>query len=212
MSPYKYPVPANPPADGTQHTCTFGEDWLALILDRVDDLQKAEWFDTPPSDIKQQIRELLDLLEIDTTTPPQIFPQQAELTGALRDVEAGNALLFNAVTGAMFGGNWIQSPPAIHDHTTISVLLLAGTYNLTLVVSKTQNSGILTVKKDGQTYLTQDLYNAVAVHNVVIGAQSFSLAASGFVTIDLFVDSKNAASSNYYFFLNQAIFRWIGLP
>lgn len=202
VSSFLYPVPASPPADGIQHTCTFGDDWLAIILDRVDDLQSGEWFDSAPDDIKQQIRELLDLLETDTTPTPQLFPTSAELSGALRYVAVGSDIQFNLSTGQEYGTTWVQLPAAIHDVTIIYVWLRAGDYTIKLTGLKSNASGIVSVVHNGQILGQIDFYAAATALNFSAEV-SYNQPLDGQTEFTFQMDSKNASSGNYRLYLSS---------
>lgn len=60
---YKFPVPANPPNEGSFITVAFSVDWMPILLALLQSLQSPAAWEDPPPDIVQQVDELLTLLQ-----------------------------------------------------------------------------------------------------------------------------------------------------
>jgi len=203
---YLYPVPADAPADGTQIIRQFGQEWLPIILDRIDDLQSGEWFESAPDDIKQQIRELLDLLETDVTIPPQVFPTVANHFHWLSIVMAGNAIARTLTTGQTYDYVSAQNPGAKDDGWKFQVCLEAGDYDVIILWSRGTNRGILHLQVDGGgDEQTLDMYGTSLAD--VVTTLTFTLTISGNLWVYGSVPAKNASSSGYYCYITGIFFR-----
>lgn len=206
MSAFLYPVPSQPPADGSQHTCTFGDDWLAIILDRVDDLRSGEWFESAPADIKQQVGELIDLLMTPVIISPQLFPHEAIYWHNYPLIVAGNALQIFHDAANDFGWRGLQSTPAINDHWRSKIFLAEGDYDILVCHARGTNHGIVTIDIGGEDApITLDMYGTSAL-NLYTSFRMF-ITGDGEHQIDGNVLSKNAGSTNYYCSITAIFFR-----
>lgn len=201
MVDFTYPVPAHPPDEGSQITVRFGLEWLALVLDAVDNLEIADLFEAPPDDIGGQIDQLLTLLMTDVTMPPQVFPTYGFHFHGASKVTVGNALSLSVVASQMFNGTWFQSPAAQHDKFEFKLLLAAGNYTMNILYQKSTASGILEVFfNDGYSQVSFDMY-ATATYNQLYTA-TVVVDEDKEVLIRCEVNTKNASSNNFRAFIS----------
>jgi hypothetical protein len=197
MSEFLYPVPDEPPADGDQITVSFGKKWLAIILDRVDDLLSEQAWLAPPDDISQQVEELLDLLSTDIPPVTVYYPHFAQIFHHAALVVVGNPIVVNVDPLQIYNFTARQTAEAINDTFQNVVTLAAGTYTLTVVCAKTSASGIITWYLDENLIGTTDLYNAATVRNVELQVSGIDIETGGLHQLTGEVGSKNASSSSY---------------
>jgi hypothetical protein len=110
-------------------------------------------------------------------------------TNAANTAEILNQLYSNLTTNAQ------------NDEFEFKIPLAAGTYTLNLVSVRDGTSGILTVRVDGSTVGTIDLYNAGSQVNVVSSIASIVVAATATKTINFKLETKNASSTDYVAYL-----------
>jgi hypothetical protein len=110
-------------------------------------------------------------------------------TNAANTAEILNQLYSNLTTNAQ------------NDEFEFKIPLAAGTYTLNLVSVRDGTSGILTVRVDGSTVGTIDLYNAGSQVNVVSSIASIVVAATATKTINFKLETKNASSTDYIAYL-----------
>lgn len=108
----------------------------------------------------------------------------------------GNDPAWGGTTTRYYGGVFFQNPAAINDELKYKVALKAGQYTVTVLALTNTNRGIQTIKLDGDTVMTNDLYSASQVENVVFGA-TYTVPADGVYDLTSKVAAKNASSSSY---------------
>lgn len=100
--------------------------------------------------------------------------------------------------GATLAGyyeNW--NAAAVNDSLSWKVYLEAGTYKLTVLYVTLGSNGIQTWKVDGSSIGTLDGYSEVAAYDVAGVISGWTVAASGVVTLQMILATKNASSSGY---------------
>jgi hypothetical protein len=112
-------------------------------------------------------------------------------------VVSGNNPIWVSDTTQSGAGYWRQSAAALNDELSYSVALPAGTYHVEAMTTKGGGSGIMTIKWNGNTVSTHDLYNATAVVNFRVVSSSFNVLIPGVYAFGIKAASKNAASSGY---------------
>lgn len=112
-------------------------------------------------------------------------------------VSAGNAIAQFVDASQGLNTYWAQSAPAINDEVVFSVLLQAGTYDLTIVGQRQSASGIQHWIIDGaEDAQTIDMYNSGLTVNYT-ATISIVIASSGLHEIKCKISTKNGSSSNY---------------
>jgi hypothetical protein len=147
---------------------------------------------------------LTDLLASTTFLSPS--PHLLMNTLATKTVVQGTWA--NTVNSAQMYGNIYNNVTAVavNDEFEFEMALAAGTYTFKLLSLKDNASGIVTVRIDGSSIGTIDLYNAGGALNVVNTITSIVIATTGTKTINFKIESKNASSSNYIAYLTLVQF------
>jgi len=195
MTTLGFTVPSAPPADGTQHTCTFNQDWIPLLIGFVEGLKNPGVWDTPPSDITQECQELIDLLIRDTTVT-LYWPTQFFCIPPMMHINFGNGLLQSIDAAQQLNTYWQQSPNSNGAELTIGFPLKAGSYTLTVGYLKSASGGKVDVKVNGGTLVTLDTYNATA-QKAQISTQTFTQTYDSEAFLTFTLNGKNASSANY---------------
>jgi hypothetical protein len=193
VADFLYPVPADAPADGEQVTVQYGKAWQPLIIDKIDDLQNAALFDSPPADIEQQVQELIDQL----MTPAIVSTsKRAEINHGNSIVLHGNPVDFIVNTAQQNNGNFRQETAAINDEWTNGFEAHAGSYILRFVCVRGTTSGILDFEVDSISGFSIDFYNATA-QNRFVSDNGVYIPTDGYHVIHAKVNGKNASSTSY---------------
>lgn len=85
---------------------------------------------------------------------------------------------------------------AQNDAISWDVVLSAGTWNATIWVRKSSNTGIITLNIDGSSAGTADTYNGSAAYAKVT-INGWTVSATGKHTVQIKMATKNASSSAY---------------
>lgn len=96
---------------------------------------------------------------------------------------------------AGLGGQYIISNDVQGNYREYSVPLAVGTYRLTIIYSQGPTRGIGTLKVNGTTVGTADMYSG-GMSNVVTQVSGIALTAGNHL-VRVAMDSKNASSSGY---------------
>lgn len=193
MTGFLYPVPADAPADGEQVTVQYGKAWQPLIIDKIDDLQHAALFDSPPVDIEQQVQELIDQL----MTPVIVSTsKRAEINHGNSIVLHGNPVDFIVNTAQQNNGQFRQEAAAINDEWTNGFEAKAGDYFIRFVCVRGTSSGILDFTVDGAGGGSIDFYNSTA-QNRFVSDVGITLDADGYHILHGKVNGKNGSSTSY---------------
>lgn len=103
-----------------------------------------------------------------------------------------------------------QSTAAINDLTRGYVNLKAGTYTFSTLGIQNNNGGIQRVLVDDVSVGTIDWYAAVIARNVTSNITSITIPSSGTHKVEFLMDTKNAASSDYYLVIQKTWWTWTG--
>lgn len=109
----------------------------------------------------------------------------------------------NVDTACWYNGGYLNSSLAVNDSTTYKVFFEVGTYVFKLVAFRNTNRGIMTVKINGGTVGTIDMYGT-ATRNSVYSISGITINNRGLYDLELVALSKNASSSAYGMYI-QAI-------
>ena len=119
-----------------------------------------------------------------------------------KSIDAGTWVL--AVSASHYSyAYWYNSTSAQNDAVTYNAYLAKGTYTLGLLSQTNNNEGIITVKIDGVSVGTIDLYSAGIVRNVRSLLTGIPITESKLYEIQLIMATKNGASSSYQCVLND---------
>lgn len=110
-------------------------------------------------------------------------------------------------TGGIMCGFIQNNTTADADAVSWDVYLTAGDYAVQLLHLRSTNSGIIKLDLDTTNILTQDAYAAGGTDFNNISEDTFTITTSGFYTLKLKVDGKNAGSSDYYCMVQAIILR-----
>lgn len=117
-------------------------------------------------------------------------------------IVSGAAMSWTSDVNQVNGGYIRRTAAAVNDEVAYSVALPAGTYHIEYMALKNTNCGIMTLKFDGSTISTHDLYAAAMSYNVRGSSSNFNVNIAGVYTFTNLVASKNASSSNYFTLLS----------
>lgn len=149
-----------------------------------------------------------------TTTTQTIGDNSTKVaTTAYVDGSGSGRLYYNAwdTTGAVTQGTWgitgldaneligqfgNVATAAQNDACNYKTTTCAGTYNFAIQMATTTNRGIITVKIDGSSVGTIDLYSASLAYNVKKSIYGIVLT-SGIHTVQFIAATKNASSGGY---------------
>lgn len=95
------------------------------------------------------------------------------------------------------GGGQLLTTGAQNAEIGWDIVLAAGTWELSLMVSRDGNRGIYTVLIDGVSVATLDGYGALA-NNIILTQAGIVVAQAGVKRLLLRMATKNASSTNYY--------------
>jgi len=112
-------------------------------------------------------------------------------------ITTGNPLAWTSDTVQSWGGEWNQSASAINDRVDYTVALMTGVYQVQFLAFQGAGSGIATLKWNGTTISSHDLYAAASTNNVRITSSNFNVSEPDTGTFTLEVASKNASSVSY---------------
>jgi len=196
-----YPVPSNPPDEAGFVNPQFNENWVAILEGFLANLRDPVYWESPPSDIIQQIDELRNRLWDVNPIVQGIQGTTLFILGSMRNVDVGAAIAPFPSASHIFNMAWAQSAPAINNQTSIVFYAQAGNYSFNMTRQKASNQGILTAYIDGVLFLTNDGYAAANTFNVATKT-AFTVVGDGLHRLTLTIASKNASSSNYFFSLN----------
>jgi hypothetical protein len=112
-------------------------------------------------------------------------------------VVSGNAPTWASDVSQSGAGYWRQNAAALNDELSYSVALPAGTYHIEAMTLKASTSGIMTIKWNGSTVSTHDLYSASVIYNNRVVSSSFNVTIGGVYTFGIKAASKNASSGGY---------------
>ncbi len=132
----------------------------------------------------------------------------------------GSFMYFPTTPASTIQGTWTQSVDATNwfcyekynsshangDGQTFDIYLGAGTWTLSMTNKKQPNAAIVLVKIDGTTVATFDQYAAGGVTNQTFTQAGIVVASSGQKVMTIIVSGKNAASSDYYCYLD--VIQW----
>lgn len=90
---------------------------------------------------------------------------------------------------------------------TIQVELTAGVWALDLLYYKSTDAGIARFELDGALMGTVDTYAASATPNQALTLTNVQVGRTGLHTLSISCPTKNAASTNYFFYLHRFRFR-----
>lgn len=119
----------------------------------------------------------------------------------------------SAGTWTMFGGDAAHPVGALkngavqNDYLQWSMLLTAGTYDVTILGSAFTDRAILTLTFDGVSKGTADFYNTPSGIIKQITITGCVVPASGVVAVRLAALTKNASSSSYQVWLGSVTFK-----
>lgn len=194
---FLYPVPELPPDEGTLWVVAFNAEWLPIVVDAVDNLQRGSLFDVPPADIEEQVDQLVKLILTPYVCPPTVTTlKRSFVLHQDSKVINGNPISFTVDTGQALNGVWRQSTAAQNDEWSNGFYAPAGNYIIRYLCSKSSASGILYTSIDGILTDNFDMYNASTQLNVVHDI-TLAIDTDGYHVINGKLSTKNALSSGY---------------
>lgn len=105
---------------------------------------------------------------------------------------------WSTVATNVYGNYGFQNDTAADgDNITFTRFLAQGTYTVCTQVFKRSAGGILKIDIDADTVHTHDTYHASTANNHGGITTGISVTTSGYKTIKIKVDGKNASSSSY---------------
>jgi hypothetical protein len=145
---------------------------------------------------------LLALETPQVITPLWIFRSQRIWGDQFLPV-GGSAVSWSVDASEFFGGYFRRVTVAQNNELTSEFTCTPGEYRVYLRHLTTAGSGIVKIRIDGVSIGTIDLYSAATVYNNYSQSASFDITDSGIHTINLKMETKNAASANYALFFNS---------
>lgn len=132
------------------------------------------------------------------------YPLEQVFTCFFEDftVKVGNAISVTRNGNANFARYARQNTAAINNETSCTFYLTPGNYTFTLLYVTIAVGGIATVKINGVTVATIDTYTSTSVF---AASQTFTYTVTNnrVHTLSIVIASKNAASTNYDFYLTR---------
>jgi hypothetical protein len=129
-----------------------------------------------------------------------VFPDRVTLFTDVFDVVAGNASLTRAATAGMnhrYSYYAYQGTQAVNDDRQAPFECAAGTYSIFWYGAMGTNTGIITVRIDGGSVGTMDLYVNPGAHNETKSITGVAITA-GRHTLSLLMATKHASSTAYF--------------
>lgn len=96
---------------------------------------------------------------------------------------------------------------AQNDEITFKVYLMAGTWALDVMYTKSSSFGIMTISIDGSSIGTVDAYAGSTEVNKISEITGITVATGGLKTVSIKIATKNASSSSYNCYLGALNFR-----
>lgn len=131
-------------------------------------------------------------------------------------------IVLNAMGYTILAGNWqtsknnstwnngfvaVNGTHADGDKIRYARYMEAGTWRMNVIAFRSGTRGILKVDVDGTNVGSKDLYKASAEYNTLWEVTGITVATSGLINIDVYVDGKHASATNHYINWAQMIFR-----
>lgn len=194
MPNFLLPPPSASPLGGDQIIVSYNFEWYKFVAYAIRQIIPAYVWDTPPSDVGDQVDTLVYLLGV----PVQIhYPDSAQILGGLADVSQGNALSFSVSTTQMLNGAWLQNTAANGDELVYHFSLAAGGYHFRRWHTKASDSGKVDWYIDGVKVISlQDLYNGTTVVNDLVSSD-VDVLTDGNHELVATINGKNGSSSSY---------------
>jgi len=205
-TPFKWPVPDQPPDEAAFHTCQFNEKWVSAVISALDQLRDTELWETPPDDMLPQVDQLLDEIMTNIIISPQLFPYETYHLHSDSLVLVGNAIGWVDFAGQAMAGAWRQQTAAVSDKFQFSLVAEAGTPHLVFYGVKGVGSGIMFIQTDEHHTYSIDLYNSTTLLNQRISLP-ITVDETGLRTFTVTMSNKNASSSGYACNLNYMVLR-----
>lgn len=173
---------------------------LMMLADKLSENPASfysDYKDHDPLDITDFNDTLLNaVMEEQLITPLWIFRSQ-RIFGDQFGVTSGGSEIWVSLTSSFFAGYWTQTPGAINDSREAEFTCTSGEYRIFFGVHKNNNCAIMTIKIDGSSIGTIDLYNATLQLNQHLQSASFDITEDSTHTLEIAALSKNASSSSY---------------
>jgi len=150
-----------------------------------------------PDEAADAYRVVLDAYYESECGVAQIFPISAFMFWNQGVITQGNALLYTVEARQAFLQYWNQNAPAINDTIVFDAVLQAGTYDLTMMGTKSNTQGIATWSVDDiEDAQTMDCYNASFLYSQQTTI-SVVVPTDGLHYFKCKMKAKHASSSNY---------------
>lgn len=99
-----------------------------------------------------------------------------------------------------------NSSSANGDKISFKIYLASGIYKIYHLGTKNANQGILQFALDGADVHNIDQYNATLINNSSSSSANINVSRAGLYTLTLYVNGKNASSTNYVVSAHQVAF------
>lgn len=200
---FLYPVPTAKPADDPLFIVGFNALWLPILLDAVDNLQHASYFDSPPDDITGQIEELLKQLQTEVSAMSQIFKPNVDFWHDRANLDIGSSWSTVLNTGQRYNTYTFNSAGAQNDQFSQEFIAKAGTYTLHIYGLKNNLSGIVTWSIDGVDIGTNDWFASSTTFNQSQDISGAVISADGLHTLTGQIRSTSGGSTAYRAYLTS---------
>lgn len=117
-------------------------------------------------------------------------------------VVTGASLSRVQLAASIYVSQYQQSPASLNDSFSFSQLLVAGTYDLRMNVTKANNKGDLELRINGLLAFDDvSGYNSTVLHEDII--RTITIPSDGLHEFVFKVKGKNASSSNYFWLMSK---------
>lgn len=207
-------------ANNTASEVRLNPETLAVLLYALDKVSNPKtWKDDPfeymsDADI-ELIHELVDLAADDImrqiVLPEPIYPKQFMCFGQTAKL-VGAGVLQNILGGGIRFAQYTRvQTPYINQEYEFEVLLAKGNWIINYMAFTNNSSGQIRLRVDRvNTVFISDYYTAVqAVDITSVHAIPIAIATDGIHTVGFKSEAKNAASTNYNFFMQAVWGVWV---
>jgi hypothetical protein len=209
-----YLTPDSAPEDTVCRTLEIPNDqmWLAIVdgaLSELLSVRRFEKFGTAtPAETAERFEQMFSAylasecegtMAIDYPYSAIVFPHEAIVINGNGWSRAINA-------ADHFCASSFQNTPAQYDHFQASFFLRENTCTIEVGHLKSSTYGIADIYVDDEFVFSLDCYNSTTLHGQIT-TDTVAVSGDGVHYVDVYINGKNASSSNYYFSWSYIAFR-----